>query len=260
MPMDRTEIADEIIFFGLQGLPARILMCFLSLQACAAWAHVSQEGPPPNAARSSDTYSDLTRQSAALPPEQKAKARELFSTGFTLWQSGDFAAATIAFQTGLDIDPANGVANYYLGDCFRRAKQRQEAMEFLTRASVLGAGSPESFKAAAALKELAKPPVVEEMSPEQLKELYIGTWAMEGNSKFKFTISHDDNGVLSIKGTAGSCFLGCAHYKKISADGKSIQFTVDNDWFYTFRLTGPNRFEGDARGPVNHTTFAIRQQ
>ena len=78
---------------------------------------------PVSALAQTDTAA-LTTKSAALGAEDKAKAQQLFATGFSLWQSGDFAAAELAFKQGLDIDPANAQANYYYGDCLARRKRQ----------------------------------------------------------------------------------------------------------------------------------------
>jgi len=118
--------------------------CWMALVSSLAWAQTSAP------------YADLVAKSVSLSPNQKSKAAQLFSTGFSLWQGGDFASAKMAFQEGLDIDPANPEANFYYGDSLRVLKQRREAAEYLRRASTLGAGSPESFKARTALAELAK--------------------------------------------------------------------------------------------------------
>ena len=75
--------------------------------------------PPPIPVK----YADLRARSAALTPDQRAQAQHLFAAAFTLWQSGDFAAAQEGFAQGLVIDPANGMANYYMGDLLKRQNQ-----------------------------------------------------------------------------------------------------------------------------------------
>lgn len=109
-------------------------------------------------------YAELSARSAALAPEQKAQAAQLFSTGFGLWQSGDFAAAVIAFKQGLEIDPANPTANFYYGDSLLKTRDKKGAAEYLARAVGLGGTSPESFKAKAALDALSTPVPFSEMT------------------------------------------------------------------------------------------------
>jgi TolA-binding protein len=86
--------------------------------------------PPP----APDKYADLRARSASLTPEQKAQAQGIFATGFKLWQSGDYASAKEAFNEGLTIDPANGMANYYIGDILSRQNAGGQAAVAMDKA------------------------------------------------------------------------------------------------------------------------------
>ena len=99
-------------------------------------------------------YAELTARSAALTPEQKAQATQLFSTGFSLWQSGDFGSAALAFKQGLDLDSANAPANFYYGDCLKQTGDTKNAVDYFGRAAALGAGTAEGFKAKSAVDAL----------------------------------------------------------------------------------------------------------
>jgi len=206
-------------------------------------------------------YADLIARSKALTPAQKNQAQQIFNTGFTLWQSGDFQTALKAFKRGLDIDPANPQANYYYGDCLRQTKQRKDAVEFLTRAKEFGGSTTEGFKAETALEELAKPPTVDEMSSEELKDLYVGTWK-EGNAEFK--ISKDAKGELIISGSLYVFLAGTYYFRDLKFDGKEITYTFRLDekifWQKTLHIVSPDRMEGTSVCSWAGTapTFAIR--
>ncbi|HEY5411556.1 MAG TPA: formylglycine-generating enzyme family protein, partial [Caulobacteraceae bacterium] len=127
-------------------------------------AMVAAYVPPPSPAK----YADLMARSRALRPDQKAQAAQLFFSAFTLWQSGDFASAKEGFTQGLAIDPANGMANYYMGDIRTRDGAKADAALYMDRAKTLAPGTPEALKATAALRDLpaiedpnvAQPPVI----------------------------------------------------------------------------------------------------
>jgi TolA-binding protein len=60
------------------------------------------------------------QRSQALLPAERERAQRVFDQAFALWQAGDFDSAKLGFERGLGIDPANGNANYYLGDILTR--------------------------------------------------------------------------------------------------------------------------------------------
>ena len=109
--------------------------------------------PPPVAPK----YADLQARSAALTPQQKAQAVQMFVTAQGLWKSGDFDAAREGFSQGLAIDPANGPANFYMGDILQRQNNAAGAGLYMDRAVTLGPATAEAFKAAAALRNLPAP-------------------------------------------------------------------------------------------------------
>lgn len=98
-------------------------------------------------------YADLYARSAVLAPAQKAQATTMFKAAFGLWQAGDFASAKEGFSQALQIDPASGPGNYYLGDILKRENNTQAAL-YLDRAATLAPGTTEAFMAAAALRTL----------------------------------------------------------------------------------------------------------
>lgn len=105
-----------------------------------------------------DPYADLQARSESLSAARRAEAQALFVSAFGVWQAGDFAAAEIGFQRGLEIDPANGAANFYLGDCLRRRGDAAGAADYMSRAAAFGPTSSEGLRAQAALRELPAPP------------------------------------------------------------------------------------------------------
>ena len=106
---------------------------------------------PPSTA---EKYADLKARSGALTTAQRAQAQGIFATGFKLWQSGDYASAKEAFNEGLTIDPANGMANYYIGDILSRQNAGGQAAVAMDKAASLAPDTPEAFKAKAALRNL----------------------------------------------------------------------------------------------------------
>jgi tetratricopeptide (TPR) repeat protein len=225
----------------------RLLFCWLSLNAGSAWPQTA--GAPASDSPASTTppekYSDLIARSGALTPEQKAKAQELFSTGFTLWQAGDFPSAAKAFQDGLNIDPANGSANYYLGDCLQRSHHQKEAVVYFGRASAMGTVSPEKFKAKAAFDELSRLFWADNLSLEDVKSLYVGTWFVTSlplNPNAHFMIYRDKKGELEIQGTPCP---KCGHYMAFVLDGNEITFQIEGGGIsWRYHLVDARRLEG----------------
>lgn len=132
----------------------------------------------------------------------------------------------------------------------------------LSRAVALSPESSTSFEARALLDELAKPIPVDKMSADELKQVYVGTWSINGNQtarRDQFTIYLDEKGVLQIKGTT-SCFLGCSHYRNLSVDGVTVHFTIENLEMFNLRLVSANRLEGSySASLMNGQMFAIKQ-
>jgi formylglycine-generating enzyme required for sulfatase activity len=101
-----------------------------------------------------DPFADIRARSARLTPAQRAEAQAIFGSAFQIWQAGDMAAAALAFERGLAIDPANGPANFYMGDVFGRRGDTERAREHYRRAVAFGANTPEAFRAETALAAL----------------------------------------------------------------------------------------------------------
>ena len=91
--------------------------------------------------------------SAKLSAAQKSKAQASFKQAFELFQAGEFEAAIVGFKEGLAIDPADGRANYYLGECYAKNEQDDLARIRYRRAVDLAPGSKEAFLAQARLKK-----------------------------------------------------------------------------------------------------------
>jgi tetratricopeptide (TPR) repeat protein len=92
--------------------------------------------------------------SRRLSEADRARAQKLFASGFALWQGGSYDAARAGFERGLAIDPANGRANYYLGDTLLHQNDPAGARIRFQRARAFDPDSPEGLKAAAALDRL----------------------------------------------------------------------------------------------------------
>ncbi|MBL8548089.1 MAG: SUMF1/EgtB/PvdO family nonheme iron enzyme [Hyphomonadaceae bacterium] len=100
---------------------------------------------------SEDRFSALREGVTAA---RRREALTYFSNAFLVWQAEDFAAAEIGFRRGLEIDPTNGSANFYLGDLLRRRGDNAGARDYFERSVAFGAGSTEALRAEAALARL----------------------------------------------------------------------------------------------------------
>ena len=110
-------------------------------------------------------FADLTARSRAASQADRQTALAAFKAGFTLWQSGDFPSAEAAFKQGLDLDPTNGMANFYYGDCLQRRGDKIGAADYMARAVFFGGQSAEAFKAKSALASLPAAPDPDVGSP-----------------------------------------------------------------------------------------------
>jgi formylglycine-generating enzyme required for sulfatase activity len=104
-----------------------------------------------------DPYADLRARSARLTADQRAQAQALFNSAFSLWQNEQFSAAEAGFRQGLDIDPANGVANFYLGDIMQRRNVNDEAAIYMAAAVAFAPSSAEGLRAQVALRQMPDP-------------------------------------------------------------------------------------------------------
>ena len=102
-------------------------------------------------------YADLIARAAAASPADRQAALNAFHAGLALWKSGDFPSAEAAFKQGLDLEPTNGMADFYYGDCLQRRDDKTNAADYMARAVFFGGQSPEAFKAQAALAGLPTP-------------------------------------------------------------------------------------------------------
>jgi formylglycine-generating enzyme required for sulfatase activity len=102
-------------------------------------------------------YAEERARSQRLTAAQRAQAQTLFNSAFEVWRAGDLNAAEIGFRQGLEIDPANGAANFYMGDILRRRGASQDAAAFMARTAALAPQSAEGLRAQAALRELPAP-------------------------------------------------------------------------------------------------------
>lgn len=229
---------------GLQNLRFFIAL-LLALSGVLHSALVAAQGA---------AVADPAAISSALTDEQRAQARQLFATGFELWQGGDCAAAVLAFGQGLSIDPANPQANFYRGDCLQKLRRREEAAEAFKRAMTYGAGTPEGFKAQAAFEALSKPLPFSELSPSERKRLYVGDWILESWNDAVLSISLGQDGSLQVGGAPGLATCPWCRFTKLEyqeSDG-SIRFTQDGGIFadihFRMRLVGADRMTGEVIG------------
>ena len=221
------------------------LALFITAVAGAASAEPSAPAPP-----AATDYAALTARSAALSPPDKARAQALFATGFSLWQSGDFAAAELAFKQGLDIDPANALANYYYGDCLARRKDKTEAKDYLARAAALGGASPEGFKAQAELSALSAAPTnVADMTSRDAQAALVGNWTLipECQRPSIFHVDTSGEGSLKIAGKWGPSI----NLRTIAVDGDHVSISEGSSFLSLTSilmmrgsLVTPTRMEG----------------
>jgi len=192
-------------------------------------------------------YSALRAQSAALSKADRASAKQLFATGFTLWKSGDFASAEVAFKRGLDIDPANALANYYYGDCLARRKDKAEAKDYLTRAVALGGSSVESIKAQAELQQLSVAPTdVADMTQDEIDSAFVGHWNMAiacswGTGQYTANITAVTDG--AVVGPDGLDWTAGFHNGHVQAARITLVYSHVT---LSGQLTAPGRIEGEA--------------
>lgn len=106
------------------------------------------------AALAADPYAAIRRQSERLTPAQRQDTLGIFSNAFALWQAGQFDAAEVLFVRGLDLDPANAPANYYLGDILKRKNDNDRAGDHMRRAVAFGPNSQQAALAEVALRTL----------------------------------------------------------------------------------------------------------
>ena len=111
----------------------------------------------------SKQWAESARQtSSAASPEQRERALSTFKQAFELFQGGEFGAAERLFVRGLEIDPANATANFYLGEVYSRQKKGELAEKqylrtiALARESKDGALAEDRLATIAAAKQATK--------------------------------------------------------------------------------------------------------
>jgi hypothetical protein len=93
-------------------------------------------------------------KSNTLTPEERDQARKLFETAFGLLQTGDVKAATLGFERGLVIDPANIDANFYMAEALVRLGDNERARIFYNKVITIDPNAAAALKAQAALASL----------------------------------------------------------------------------------------------------------
>lgn len=101
-----------------------------------------------------DRIAEAQAHSLTLSEQQRARALEIFSTGFALWQAGEWGASEQAFQEGLRIDPANAAANFYYGDILKRRGDHASAFIAYSISSAAAGIAPETFRARSELANM----------------------------------------------------------------------------------------------------------
>ncbi|OUC15409.1 MAG: hypothetical protein B0A82_06970 [Alkalinema sp. CACIAM 70d] len=94
---------------------------------------------------------DLAK-SGSLSPAQRDAVRRKFRTGFELFQAGEFAAAELLFRDGLQVEPANEVANFYLAESLSRLNKAAEARHYWQQTIRYAPDSKEAAQARARLQ------------------------------------------------------------------------------------------------------------
>ena len=179
-----------------------------------------------------DDYGALASISAKLSPRDKSRAQAIFSTAFSLWKTGDFAAAEIGFKNGLDIDPANVPANFYYGDCLARRKDKSEAKDYLMRAATFGGMSAEGLKAQAALAALSKAPsTIGEMTVEEVESSYLGDWHFVVDDHEGTMNITKKNGSYSVSGSFPTWLSGKFLLNSISVNGGDVSIATKGSSF-----------------------------
>lgn len=151
-------VASCIAAFSAWALPARAQIDANAQARIDAYVRQSNEMAAAYALRPQlPPYAQERALSQRLTAAQRAQAQTLFNSAFEVWRAGDLNAAEIGFRQGLEIDPANGAANFYMGDILRRRGANQDAAAFMARAAALAPQSAEGLRAQAALRELPAP-------------------------------------------------------------------------------------------------------
>ena len=104
--------------------------------------------------RNLDKQHEFIEKSKNLPASDKTKAVSIFKQAFELFQTGEFDAAVVQFKKGLEIDPANAIANYYLAETYVRQNNGILARQYYELARQFGGDSKEAVLAESRLRNL----------------------------------------------------------------------------------------------------------
>lgn len=106
------------------------------------------------AASSAELDADRTK-SNALTPAQRKQAEDLFREAFEQSRAGQFEAARLLFESGLAIDPANVLANFFIAQTLQQLRDTAQARRFFNRVIAFDPNSPQAAQSADALKALS---------------------------------------------------------------------------------------------------------
>ncbi|MBI3013562.1 MAG: tetratricopeptide repeat protein [Candidatus Tectomicrobia bacterium] len=93
------------------------------------------------------------RRSQNLSASARDGATKLFNQAFELFKAGEFDAAVRGFTQGLEIDPANGVAHFYLAETYARQNKTALARTHYQRTVDFAPDSKEALLAQSRLKK-----------------------------------------------------------------------------------------------------------
>lgn len=95
---------------------------FADFPVGSRWALYRLEDPGSVQAAPARVIEEARDRSAALSEGERARAQNYFLQAFEFFKAGEFDAAVRRFAQGLEIDPANAVAHYYLAETYARLK------------------------------------------------------------------------------------------------------------------------------------------
>lgn len=122
------------------------------------------------------------RVSAALSPDDRARAKKLTSVGRDLLRDGERGAARVQLQRALDVDPADAETHFLMGETLAKDGDKEKAREHYTLASRLDPDSREGALGTARLQDLDRavlpspPPAVAALPPPDTLSAFQGTW------------------------------------------------------------------------------------
>jgi tetratricopeptide (TPR) repeat protein len=204
-------------------------------------------------AQAAPDMASLRARTAALTPAQQMQARTLFSSAFKLWQAGDFDSAEVGFREGLELDPANGPANFYYADILQR-RGDPRATSYFARATALSPLQPEGLKAQAQLDkartaEQAQAAQVASVaaSGAELRAAVPGAWKFKGDG---WSFPATANLTLGEANQVRSTNIWAWKFKAGEIDGDQLKLSYENCTIgckreaITLHLVSPTMMEG----------------